>query len=107
VMRFADYMDIIEILANGSTTLYNAQPEQVLGKPVIFSDSTVKPIIGDFNYAHLNYDGDLVYDSDKDVNKGEYLFVLTAWLDMHLLLKSAFRIANVSIPATTSKKAVS
>jgi HK97 family phage major capsid protein len=107
VMRFADYVEIIETLANGSTTLYNAQPEQVLGKPVIFSDSAVKPIIGDFNYAHLNYDGDLVYDSDKDVNKGEYLFVLTAWLDMHLLLKSAFRIANVSIPATISKKAVS
>ncbi len=33
-MRYADYLDIIEMLANGSATLYNAQPEQVLGKPV-------------------------------------------------------------------------
>jgi HK97 family phage major capsid protein len=96
VMTFADYMDIIETLANGNTTLYNAQPEQVLGKPAIFCDSAVNPIIGDFNYAHLNYDGDMVYDSDKDVNKGEYLFVLTSWFDMQLLLKSGFRIAKVA-----------
>jgi len=96
VMTFADYMDIIETLANGNTSLYNAQPEQVLGKPVIFCDSAIDPIIGDFNYAHLNYDGDMVYDSDKDVVKGEYLFVLTVWFDMQLLLKSAFRIAKVA-----------
>ncbi|WP_124728810.1 phage major capsid protein [Staphylospora marina] len=96
IMKFADYLDIIETLANGSTALYNAQPEQVLGKPVVFSDSAVKPIIGDPMFAHLNYDGDFVYDSDKDVNSGEYLFVLTGWLDMHILLKSAFRLASVA-----------
>jgi HK97 family phage major capsid protein len=95
IMRYADYLSIIETLANGSTALYNAQPEQILGKPVIFSDSAVNPIVGDFSYAHFNYDSDMVYDSDKDVDKGEYLFVLTAWFDMHLLLKSAFRIAKV------------
>ncbi|KPD05276.1 hypothetical protein AM501_27330 [Aneurinibacillus migulanus] len=98
VMRYADYMDIIETLANGSSTLFNAQPEQVLGKPVIFSDSAVDPIVGDFNYARLNYDGELVYDTDKDVKTGEYLFVLTAWFDQHILLKSAFRIAKVTTP---------
>lgn len=95
IMRYTDYVTMLKTLANGSMTLYTAQPESIIGKPVVFSDSATKPIIGDFNYAQLNYDGDIVYDSDKDVNKGEYLFVLTAWFDMQLLLKSAFRIANV------------
>jgi len=54
--------------------------------------------VGDFNYVHLNYDGELVYDTDKDVNTGDYLFVITAWIDQHILLKSAFRRAKV-VPA--------
>lgn len=94
VMRYSDYMDIIEILANGNATLYNAQPEQVLGKPVTFADGAVKPIIGDFNYFHINYDA-MTYDTDKDVNSGDYLFVLTAWYDQQRSLDSAFRIAEV------------
>ncbi|MBD7967759.1 phage major capsid protein [Paenibacillus gallinarum] len=95
MMTYSAYSDIIETLANGNAALYTAPPETVLGKPVIFSDSAVKPIVGDFNYAQFNYDIDMVYDSDKDVDKGEYLFVLTAWFDMQILLKSAFRIAKV------------
>jgi HK97 family phage major capsid protein len=95
VMKFSDYVTMIKELANQSATLYTAPPESIIGKPVIFSDSASKPIIGDFGFTYLNYDGDLVYDSDKDVNNGEYLFVLTAWFDMQILLKSAFRIANV------------
>jgi len=96
VMRYSDYVTILKSLANNAVTLYNAPPESIIGKPVTFSDAAVKPIVGDFNFAHLNYDGMLVYDTDKDVDKGEYLFVLTAWIDMHLLLKSAFRIATVA-----------
>jgi len=94
-MRYSDYVTILKSLANNAGTLYNAPPESIIGKPVTFSDAAVKPIVGDFNFAHLNYDGMLVYDTDKDVDKGEYLFVLTAWIDMHLLLKSAFRIATL------------
>ncbi|WP_085523855.1 phage major capsid protein [Tuberibacillus sp. Marseille-P3662] len=96
VMRYVDYMDIIESLANGSSTLYNAQPEQVLGKPVEFSDSAVDPIVGDFQYSHFNYDPNLIYDRDKDVKTGVELFVLTAWFDHKIKLKSAFRIAKKS-----------
>lgn len=94
VMRYADYMDIIETLANGSATLYNAQPEQVLGKPVVFCDSAVDPVIGDFRYSHFNYDPQMIYDRDKDVKTGVELFVLTAWFDHKIKLKSAFRIAK-------------
>ncbi|MEK5417346.1 MULTISPECIES: phage major capsid protein [Paenibacillus] len=96
VMRYADYLDIIEVLANGSATLYSAQPEQVLGKPVVFCDAAVKPIVGDFRYSHFNYDPTVLYDRDKDVKTGVELFVLTAWLDHKIKLKSAFRIAKKS-----------
>lgn len=94
-MRFTDYMDIIEVLANGNATLYDAPPEKVLGKPVEFVDAAVYPIVGDFNYFGINYD-DIVYDSDKNVDTGDYLFVLTAWYDQQRSLDSAFRIAKVS-----------
>ncbi|MDZ4552511.1 phage major capsid protein [Bacillus cereus] len=94
-MRYADYLEIIETLANGSATLYNAQPEQVLGKPVKFCDSAVNPIVGDFRYSHFNYDPNMIYDRDKDVKTGIELFVLTAWFDHKIKLKSAFRIAEV------------
>ncbi|AWZ48450.1 phage major capsid protein [Clostridiaceae bacterium 14S0207] len=95
IMRYADYLDIIETLANGSATLYEAPPEKVLGKPTEFCDSAIDPIVGNFQYSHFNYDGEMVYDSDKDVDKGEYLFVLTGWFDHKIKLKSAFRIAKV------------
>lgn len=95
VMTYSDYMEIIETLANGNATFYNAPPEQVLGKPVTFSDSAVNPVVGDFNYFGINYDG-MTYDSDKDVDSGNYLFVLTAWYDQKRSLDSAFRIAEVT-----------
>lgn len=98
VMTYADYVNILKILANSSATLYNAPPESIIGKPVIFCDAATTPIVGDFNYTQLNYDGGLVYDTDKDVNSGDYLFVLTAWFDHQILLKSAFRLAKVTAP---------
>lgn len=95
VMRFADYMKIVKALSNGNTSFFDAPPEKVLGKPVTFADGAVKPIVGDFNYFQINYDA-MTYDSDKDVDKGNYLFVLTAWYDQLRLLDSAFRIAEVN-----------
>ncbi|WP_046655337.1 phage major capsid protein [Paenibacillus larvae] len=95
VMRYQDYKNIIKILANGSATLYTAQPEQVLGKPVIFCDSAESPVIGDFAYSHFNYDLNALYDREKDVKTGIEQFVVTAWFDHQIKLKSAFRIAKV------------
>ena len=97
VMRYADYLDIIETLSNANRTFFNTPPEQVLGKPVEFCDGAVNPIIGDFNFARLNYDGAMIYDTDKNVETGDYLFVVTAWYDHQVLLSSAFRIANISV----------
>lgn len=96
VMRYADYMDIVETLANGNATLYAAQPEQILGKPAIFCDSATDPIVGDFRYSHFNYDLDMLYERDKDIKTGMECFVLTAWFDHQIKLKSAFRIAKVT-----------
>lgn len=95
VMRYQDYSDIIETLANGNATLYSAQPEQILGKPVVFCDSAVNPIVGDFSYSHFNYDLNMLYERDKDIKTGIEQFVLTAWIDHRIKLKSAFRIAQV------------
>ncbi|UOQ93409.1 phage major capsid protein [Halobacillus shinanisalinarum] len=96
VMRFQDYSDMIEVLANNNSTLYTAQPEQVLGKPVIFSDSAVNPVVGSFMYSHFNYDLGMLFDRDKDVKTGIEQFVITAWMDHQIKLKSAFRIAEVT-----------
>lgn len=97
-MTYADYLDMIETLANGSAALYAAQPEQILGKPPIFCDNATDPIVGDFSYSHFNYDPDTIYDQDKDVKTGINLFVLTAWFDHKIKLASAFRIAKVTTP---------
>ncbi|HGF0588309.1 TPA: phage major capsid protein, partial [Staphylococcus aureus] len=92
-MRYADYVKIISVLSNGTTNFFDTPAEKVFGKPVVFTDAAVKPIVGDFNYFGINYDG-TTYDTDKDVKKGEYLFVLTAWYDQQRTLDSAFRIAK-------------
>lgn len=106
-MRYADYVTMIKALSNSAVSLYGKQPEEVIGKPVFFSDAAAildgtkvvgRPIVGDFNYLHLNYDPETVYDSDKDVDKGEYIWVLTAWIDQKKKLSSAFRIAKVVVP---------
>lgn len=95
VMSYKDYSDIIEVLANGSATLYTAQPEQVLGKPVIFADGASKPIVGDFSYSHFNYDIGETFERDKDIQTGIEQFVVTAYFDHRIKLASAFRIADV------------
>jgi len=97
VMTKKDYYDMIEVLANNNTTLYMAQPRQVLGAPVVFCDMAVNPVIGDFRYSHFNYDLNMLYDRDKNVRTGMEDFVLTAWVDHRIKLKSAFRIAKKKV----------
>ncbi|MDV3428353.1 MAG: phage major capsid protein [Bacillota bacterium] len=96
VMRKADYFAMIKDLANGSATLFMAQPEQILGAPVVFCDLATVPIIGDFAYSHFNYDLNMLYDQDKNVKTGIESFVLTAWLDHKIKMYSAFRLATVT-----------
>lgn len=96
VMAYKDYLSIIRTLANGNATLYTAQPEAILGKPVVFTDVATTPVIGDFSYSQYNYDISTIYDQDKDVKTGINQFVLTAWFDHQIKLASAFRLATVS-----------
>lgn len=93
IMTYADYLDIIEALANGNATLYMAQPEQILGKPVIFVDAATIPVVGDLSYLQINYHPETISDSDKNVRTGINTFVLTAWYDIQFRLRSAFRLA--------------
>lgn len=95
VMRKVDYYKIIKELSNGSNSLYAAPPEAVLGTQVEFCDLAVKPVIGDFTYSHFNYDLNMLYEHDKNIKTGIDSFVVTAWIDHQIKLKSAFRIASV------------
>lgn len=96
VMSYMDYINILEGLANNSATLYGAQPEQVLGKPVVFTDAAVKPIVGNFAYSQYNYDLPVFFDQDKDIIKGVNSFVVTAYFDHQILMSNAFRIVDVA-----------
>ncbi|MFJ8102798.1 phage major capsid protein [Lysinibacillus sp. NPDC096212] len=99
VMRYADYLKIIKALSNGTTNFYDTPAEKVIGKPVEFVDAAVNPIVGDFNFFRINYDA-MTYDTDKNVDSGDYLFVLTAWYDQKRSLNSAFRIAETGTVPT-------
>lgn len=96
VMTSADFYDMVEDLANDSEALFSKKDESVLGHKVIFCDKAVVPVVGDFAYYGINYDIGAVYETDKDAVKGEYYFVLTAWGDQQIRLKSAFRLAVVN-----------
>lgn len=101
VMRKTDYYAAIQTMANGDN-LWGKKPEDVIGIPVEFNDRAVTPIVGDFRYARQNYDIGAIFENDKDARKGEYYFVLTAWGDHRIRLKSAFRLAKVNDTAAAS-----
>lgn len=110
LMTRTDYYDMIDALANGSTTLYQAQPESVLGAPVVFTSAATTPIVGDFAQARLNYEiANSLYEQYKDYDKGINYFQLTTWFDQRILLPSAFRLVEVGSGSNTgsddSKKA--
>lgn len=101
LMSRTDYYNIIKTLSNGNSTLYDAQPERVLGAPVTFTSAATTPIVGDFSFAQLNYEIDsTLYEQYKDYQKGINYFQLTAWFDHQIKLASAFRLATVSAGAT-------
>lgn len=95
VMNYADYTKVVSFLNNGNSTYFAAPPETVWGKTVKFIDAATDPIVGDFSYSHFNYDLDVLFERDKNVRTGIEDFVLTAYVDHQIKLKSAFRIAKV------------
>ena len=97
VMRSADWYTYLQTLNGSNNELFTAKPQDVLGVPVEFNDQASIPIVGDFNYAKQNYEPVAVLDSDKDVDKGVYKYVLTAWGDHQIKLKSAFRLAIIKL----------
>ncbi|MEG2787351.1 MAG: phage major capsid protein [Romboutsia sp.] len=98
-MKKLDYFNMIKTLANGNAALYMAQPEQILGAPVKFCDLATIPVVGDYRYSHYNYDLNMLYDRDKNIKTGMESFVLTAWIDHKIKMKSAFRLAVVKNPS--------
>lgn len=96
VMKKADYYAMIKELANDSEALFGSKPASILGYPVDFCDKATIPVVGDFSFYGINYDIGTIFETDKDAKKGEYYWVLTAWGDQQIRLKSAFRLAVVS-----------
>ena len=92
IMTYADYLDIIEALANGNNSLFMAQPEQILGKPVIFCDGAVIPVVGDLSYLRINVSLDQIFESDKNIKTGINSIVMTTTFDIHRLLDCSFRL---------------
>ncbi len=96
VMKKDAYYGMIKELTNSSEALFGSKPASILGHPVVFCDKAAEPVVGDFSYYGINYDIGAIYDTDKDVKKGEHYFVLTAWGDQQVRLASAFRLAKVN-----------
>lgn len=102
LMTRNDYYEMLDTLANNSATLYQAQPESILGAPVVFTSAATTPVVGDFSFAQLNYEiSSSLYEQYKDYQKGMNYFQLTAWFDHQIKLASAFRLATVE--STPSK----
>nr|DAR19483.1 MAG TPA: major capsid protein [Caudoviricetes sp.] len=102
LMTRNDYYEMLDSLANNSATLYQAQPESILGAPVVFTSAATTPVVGDFSFAQLNYEiSSSLYEQYKDYQKGMNYFQLTAWFDHQIKLASAFRLATVD--STSSK----
>ena len=76
IMTYADYLDIIEALSNGNSSLFMAQPEQILGKPAIFMDAATIPVVGDLSYLQINYFPETISDTDKNVKTGMNLSLI-------------------------------
>ena len=98
VLSATDWFDMWGDNLNQSGMFFENRPLILFGKEVILVDDAVYPVVGDFSYARINYDIGATYDTDKDVDSGIYKFVLTAWYDIKLRLKSAFRLAKVVNP---------
>lgn len=94
VMSAADWFDMWGTNLNQSGMYFENRPQQLFGKEVILVDDATDPVVGDFDYCRINYDIDTIMDVDKDVDAGLYKYVLTAWYDIKIRLKSAFRIAR-------------
>ena len=93
VMKKSDYFAMVKALANDSEALFGSKPASILGYPVHFCDKAAIPVVGDFSFYGINYDIGTIFETDKDAKKGEYYWVLTAWGDQQIRLKSAFRLA--------------
>ena len=96
VMSAADWFDMWGANLNQAGMFFEDRPLMLLGHKVVLVDDATEPVVGDFGYSRINYDIDTVMDVDKDVDAGIYKYVLTAWYDIKLRLKSAFRIARVA-----------
>lgn len=69
VMSTVDWYAMWKDNLNQSGMFYEERPLQLFGKQVVLVDDAVDPVVGDFQYARINYDIGATYDSDKDITQ--------------------------------------
>lgn len=94
VMNEKDFKAMRFELAGKGLCRLDSKAEDLFNRTVIFVDEVTHPIVGDFKYYQLNYER-VLFEVDKDYNKGIVKAILTPFFDAHVLLSSAFRVSKI------------
>lgn len=94
VMSFDDYKGVIKYLGTIGLGALASNKDQVFNRKMILVDDAINPVIGDFSCLHVNYELRFV-NSDKDANKGIYIFVMPTEMNIKVVIPEAFRVAKL------------
>lgn len=94
VISLEDYQDVVRHLGTIGLGGLAANPDMIWNKKLVIIDQATKPVIGDFELLHANYE-QLAFGTGKDVKKGIYTVALRLVNDIRVVLPKAFRIAEV------------
>ena len=92
-MNLDDYRSVVRDLGAIGLGGLASNPNMIWNKKLVIMDEAVKPVVGDFELLHTNYER-IGMSRDKDVSDGIYTFALPIVMDTRVLLPKAFRIAE-------------
>lgn len=94
VMSLEDYQDVVRHLGTIGLGGLASNPDMIWNKKLVIIDQATKPVIGDFELLHANYE-QLGFGTGKDVKDGIHHIALRLVNDIRVVLPEAFRIAEV------------
>ena len=98
VMPYADWMTLIQTLANGAATLFGRPTKEMLGFEVVTCDyvkASKGYLVGDLSTIHINYDDPLRMETDRDINLDMDLTVIGYDYDIQVEDANCLRLAKV------------
>lgn len=98
VMPYADWMTLIQTLANGAATLFGRPTKEMLGFEVVTCDYVKAAkgyLVGDLSTIHINYDDPLRMETDRDINLDMDLTVIGYDYDIQVEDANCLRLAKV------------